>query len=166
MEAKSLRIHNATATISYIPSEDEYRIEKETDHEIAGSPAPARAEEERCTLFEELFETIKQENAIQYQGTEMVNGQEAHVIYLDGNPKGGNLAYYDAQTIWVDTETGLVLKQTAQKPRLDSTQNMTVAELRNPEASDTSAVTPRRGVAALFRTFGIHAGHSSPRQRI
>jgi outer membrane lipoprotein-sorting protein len=135
-EAKSLRIHNATATIWYYPSEDEYHIEKETDKEIAGSPAPARVEEGRYTLLEEPFETIKQENAIQYQGTEMVNGQEAHVIYLDGNPKGGNLAYYDAQTIWVDTETGLVLKQTAQKPRLDSMQNMTVAEFRNPEANN------------------------------
>ena len=66
----------------------------------------------------------------------MVNDQEAHVIYLDGNPKGGNLAYYDAQTIWVDTETGLVLKQTAQKPLPDSMQNMTVAEFRNPEANN------------------------------
>ena len=69
--------------ISYIPSEDEYRIENETDKEIAGSPAPARTEEGRYTLFETPFETIKQENAIQYQGTEMVNDQEAHVIYLD-----------------------------------------------------------------------------------
>lgn len=137
-EPKSLWIQNATATIQYVPSEDEYRIQERTEstgHSEHFFPH-ARIEKGSYRLFEAPFPTIKKENAIQYNGTDIVNGRQADVIHLDGNPNGGNLAYYDAQTIWADTETGLVLKQTAQKPHLDSMRNISVAELRNPGAHD------------------------------
>ena len=139
VEARSFRIRNATASIEYVPSEDEYRIRKEapsdgTEH--GGSFAHSRTENGSYSLFEPPRAVIERENAIQYTGTETVSGQETAVIHLEGNPNGGNRAYYAAQTLWVDTETGFVVKQRAQKPHLDSMSNMSLAEVRNPEEND------------------------------
>ncbi|RBI59942.1 hypothetical protein DMJ13_19770 [halophilic archaeon] len=132
-QKKDINIYNGTAAIQYIPSENEYRIQnKSSDHASHLSPH-TRTRNGSYQLFEAPLKTIKNENAIHYNGTATVNGEKTYVIHLNGNPNGGNLAYYAAQTLWVDTDTGVVLKQTAQKPHLDSMSNVSIAELRNPE---------------------------------
>jgi len=139
-EERSFRIHNRTASIQYVPSEDEYRVRKDSESNRGDHGdffAHARTENGSYSLFEPPLAVIERENSIQYIGTERVNGRETAVIGLDGNPNGGNLAYYAARTLWVDTETGFVLKQRAQKPRLDSMQRISVAEVMNPEANNS-----------------------------
>ena len=133
-------VRNRTASITYDPGQDEYRIDRTggaTDRKETGTLHPhLRSDGGEYNLFEAPTEVIKKENAVYSNGTQTVRGREAYVVHLDGNPNGGTLAYYDAQTLWVDAETGLVLRQTAQKPHLESMRNVTVSELRNPEEND------------------------------
>ena len=135
-DEKRISVTNRTASIIYDPAQDEYLIDENggtTDRkEVGAHQNVLRSRGGSYNLFEAPTEVIQRENAIHYNGTAMVDGQETYVIYLDGNPNGGTLAYYDAQTIWVDTDTGLVLKQTAQKPRTEAMGNLSLAELRNP----------------------------------
>ena len=135
-DEETVYVRNRTASVTYVPDEDEYRIDRgagTTDVNEARRGPHLRSAGGEYRLFEAPRSSVERENAIEYNGTEQFRGGEAYVIHLDGNPNGGNLAYYDAQTLWVDAETGLVLKQTAQKPRLDSMPNVTVGDLRDPE---------------------------------
>ncbi|QIB75697.1 hypothetical protein G3I44_16245 [Halogeometricum borinquense] len=132
-------IRNQTASTTYVPEQNKYFIDKSegtTDDDSFNHVYPhLRSRGGEYHLYESPSDVIRKENAIQYNGTEQIDGQKVYVIHLDGNPNGGHLAYYDAQTIWVDADSGIVLKHTAQKPHLDSMANMTVRELRNPDES-------------------------------
>lgn len=132
----SIYTRNWTASVRYDPGQDEYLIDRSGGATDAGESDPSRRFRSaggEYTLFTAPLSTVERENAIRYDGTDRIRNRTAHVVRLDGNPNGGNLAYYDAQTFWVDSETGLVLRHTAQKPHLDSMANTTVRELRDPE---------------------------------
>ncbi|ELZ28504.1 hypothetical protein C474_15399 [Halogeometricum pallidum JCM 14848] len=130
-------VRNRTASVTYDPAQDEYLIDRNGGAADADEPVNLhphlRSDGDEYNLYEAPASVIRAENAVSYEGTETVGGEEAYVIHLDGNPNGGNRAYYDAQTLWVDIDTGLVLRQTAQKPHLDSMPNVSVSDVRNPE---------------------------------
>ncbi|WP_330632699.1 hypothetical protein [Halocatena halophila] len=135
-EKKSFHIRNRSAEITYLPDQNEYAIERydrsrNTDRENPGY-AHFRSYNGEYNIFDANPAELKRENAIEFAGNETVRGEKAYVIELDGNPNGGHKAYYAAQTFYVDTDTGVVLKQTAQKPHLDSMANITVDELEDP----------------------------------
>ncbi len=135
-EEQSFHIRNRTAEITYLPDQAEYAIERydrsrNTDRENPGYPH-YRSYNGEYNIFDAEPAEVKRENAIEFAGNETVRGEKAYVITLNGNPNGGNSAYYAAQTFYVDTDTGVVLKQTAQKPHLDSMANISVSELEDP----------------------------------
>ncbi|MDS0300768.1 hypothetical protein NDI76_18630 [Halogeometricum sp. S1BR25-6] len=136
-DERRVYVRNRTASVTYDPAQDEYLVDRNGGAADADEPVNLhphlRSDGNEYTLYEAPTSVIETENAVSYEGTEAVRGKEAYVIHLDGNPNGGTRAYYDAQTLWVDTDTGLVLRQTAQKPRLDSMPNVSVSDVRNPE---------------------------------
>lgn len=131
-----IHVRNRTASVRYDPGQDEYLIDRSGGATDAGGTDLSqqfRSDGGEYNLFTAPLSTVERENAIRYNGTDRIRNRTTDVIHLDGNPNGGNLAYYAAQTLWVDPGTGLVLRHTAQKPHLDSMANTTVRELRDPE---------------------------------
>jgi outer membrane lipoprotein-sorting protein len=145
-EVGSFRVQNATASVSYEPSENEYRVRRGPgDHgprfpqEVARERRPDESggANEYSILGYPSFETVQKENVITHQGNDTVNGEEVYVIHFEGN----GMAYYAEQTFWIDKETGVILKRRALKPRLDSMGNISVSEAQNPEEGNRDDAT-------------------------
>ncbi|MDS0295689.1 hypothetical protein [Halogeometricum luteum] len=130
-------VRNRTASVTYDPAREEYLVDRNGGASDADEPVNLhphlRSDGGEYNLYEASASVVSAENAVSYEGTKTVHGEEAYVLHLDGNPNGGARAYYAAQTLWVDTDTGLVLRQTAQKPHLDSMPNVSMSDVRNPE---------------------------------
>lgn len=130
-DQRDIYVRNRTAATHYSADDDVYYIDEnagfEDDSETALFYPALHSTDSGHRLFDVPIDVVREENTISYEGTETVNGREAYALHLDGNPNGGNLASYASQTFWFDTETGLLLEWTAQKPHTDRMRNRTVS---------------------------------------
>ena len=144
-ERRRVYVANAEHRVSYNVTGERYRYDERTDDHFGSQYSLDELH------WAEHPEVLLRENTATYEGIETVNGREAYVITFTAknrNEEGvTQLAYFDEQTYWFDTETGILLKHVAHKPVRRF--NHAVSELRDPE-NDTSGFRDEDGENAVY----------------
>ena len=144
-ERRRVDLANAEHRISYNVTGERYRYDERTGDHFG----PHYSLDE--LRWAEKPVVLLRENTATYEGNETVNGREAYVITFTAknrNEEGvTQTAYFDEQTYWFDTETGVLLKHVAHKPVRRF--NTAVSEYRDHE-NDTGGFRDENGEDAVY----------------